>query len=57
MSFTVHLAGDIKRRLREESRRLDAIAPLALDHNATIHTHDRDLARFPGVRWHNPLTP
>jgi toxin-antitoxin system PIN domain toxin len=32
-----------------------AIAAIALEHNAIIHTNDRDFARFPNLRWHNPL--
>ena len=32
------------------------IAALALRLRATIHTADVDYARFPGVRWFNPLT-
>lgn len=31
------------------------IAAIALEYGATIHTNDRDFARFPGLRWHNPL--
>ena len=34
-----------------------AIAAIAIEHGATVHTNDRDFARFPGLRWHNPLTP
>ena len=32
-----------------------AIAALAVEYGATVHTNDRDFARFPGLRWHNPL--
>ena len=32
-----------------------AIAAIALEYSATVHTNDRDFARFPGVRWHMPL--
>ena len=32
------------------------IAALALQEEATVHTNDGDFQRFPGVRWHNPLT-
>jgi toxin-antitoxin system PIN domain toxin len=32
-----------------------AIAAIAIEHGATIHTNDRDFARFPGLRWENPL--
>jgi toxin-antitoxin system PIN domain toxin len=31
------------------------IAAIAIEHGAVVHTADRDFARFPGVRWHNPL--
>jgi toxin-antitoxin system PIN domain toxin len=32
------------------------LAALALRHRAVVHTADIDFARFPRVRWHNPLT-
>jgi toxin-antitoxin system PIN domain toxin len=32
------------------------IAAIAMEYGATIHTNDRDFARFPNLRWHNPLT-
>jgi len=32
-----------------------AIAAIAIEHGATIYTNDRDFARFPGLRWENPL--
>jgi hypothetical protein len=31
------------------------IAALAIEHGATLHTTDRDFARFPGLRLVNPL--
>lgn len=31
------------------------IAALALERQATVHSHDSDFSRFPGLRWHNPL--
>lgn len=32
------------------------IAALAIEYEAEVHTHNvRDFARFPGVRWRNPL--
>ena len=31
------------------------IAALALEYDAEMHTRDAGFARFPGVRWHNPL--
>lgn len=32
------------------------IAALGIRHRAVIHTADSDFARFPGVRWRNPIT-
>jgi len=32
------------------------IAALSLKYGAVVHTVDGDYARFPGVRWFNPLT-
>ncbi|HEX5071056.1 MAG TPA: TA system VapC family ribonuclease toxin [Vicinamibacterales bacterium] len=32
-----------------------ALAALAIEHGATLHTTDRDFARFPGLKWINPL--
>ena len=34
-----------------------ALAALAIEHGATLATTDRDFARFPGLRWRNPLLP
>ena len=34
-----------------------ALAAIAVEHGATVHTTDRDFARFPGLKWRNPLTP
>jgi len=34
-----------------------SIAAIAHEYGATVHTNDRDFARFPGLRWHNPLQP
>lgn len=31
------------------------LAALAIEHGATLATTDRDFARFPGLRWINPL--
>ena len=31
------------------------IAALAIENGAVLHTADRDFARFPGLRWVNPL--
>jgi toxin-antitoxin system PIN domain toxin len=32
-----------------------ALAAIAIEHGATLYTTDRDFARFPGLRWINPL--
>jgi len=32
------------------------IAAITIEHGAVLHTADRDFARFPGLRWKNPLT-
>ena len=32
-----------------------ALAALAIEHGATLETTDRDFARFPGLKWRNPL--
>ena len=34
-----------------------AIAATAIEYGGVIHTNDRDFARFPGVRWLNPIQP
>jgi toxin-antitoxin system PIN domain toxin len=33
------------------------LAALAIEHGAVVCTTDRDFARFPGLRWQNPLQP
>jgi toxin-antitoxin system PIN domain toxin len=32
------------------------LAALTIEHGAILHTADRDFARFPGLRWINPLS-
>jgi toxin-antitoxin system PIN domain toxin len=32
-----------------------AMAALAIEYGGMMHTTDRDFARFPGLRWKNPL--
>ncbi len=32
------------------------LAALAIEHGCTLHSTDADFARFPGLRWRNPLT-
>jgi toxin-antitoxin system PIN domain toxin len=31
------------------------LATLAIEHQAELHSNDRGFARFPGLRWTNPL--
>ena len=31
------------------------LAALAIEHQAELHSNDADMARFPGLRWVNPL--
>jgi predicted nucleic acid-binding protein len=31
------------------------LAALAIEHQAELHSTDADFARFPGLRWINPL--
>jgi len=33
------------------------LAAIALEHGAELYSSDRDFARFPGLRWRNPLVP
>jgi toxin-antitoxin system PIN domain toxin len=52
---------EILRRLLEEGQAAGplvtdaALAALALEHGAVLHTTDRDFARFPGLEWRDPL--
>jgi predicted nucleic acid-binding protein len=32
------------------------IAAITLQEKAVVHSNDTDFLRFPGIRWHNPLT-
>jgi len=32
------------------------LAALTIEHGGVLYTSDRDFARFPGLRWVNPLT-
>lgn len=32
------------------------LAALTVEYGGVLHTNDRDFARFPGLRWQNPLT-
>jgi hypothetical protein len=31
------------------------LAAIAIEHQAEIHSTDADFARFPGLKWRNPL--
>jgi uncharacterized protein len=31
------------------------LAALAMEHQSELHSNDADFARFPGLRWRNPL--
>jgi predicted nucleic acid-binding protein len=31
------------------------LAALAIEYQCELHSSDADFARFPGLRWHNPL--
>jgi predicted nucleic acid-binding protein len=33
------------------------LAVLAMEHGLTLCTNDRDFARFPNLKWMNPLAP
>jgi toxin-antitoxin system PIN domain toxin len=33
------------------------LAAITMEYGGVLHTTDRDFARFPGLRWQNPLTP
>jgi predicted nucleic acid-binding protein len=32
------------------------LAALAIEHGAELYSCDSDFARFPGLKWRNPLT-
>jgi toxin-antitoxin system PIN domain toxin len=32
------------------------LAALAIEHQCELHSNDNDFARFPGLRWRNPLS-
>lgn len=52
---------EILRRLLEASQSVGplvtdaALAALAIEHGATLHTTDRDFSRFPGLDWTDPI--
>jgi predicted nucleic acid-binding protein len=33
------------------------LAALAMEHGLTLFSSDRGFARYPGLRWENPLPP
>lgn len=45
------ITGDAKGRLTTDA----ALAALTIEHSGILYTNDRDFARFPGLRWVNPL--
>ena len=52
----IHMAQCLEAAGREGKLVTDAhLAALALDHDAEIHSADRDFRLFPNVRWRNPL--
>ena len=49
--MTELLAGESRADLVNDAH----LAALAIEHGLTVCSADRDFARFPGVRWENPL--
>ena len=45
--------GQAREALRKRTAEL---AALTIEHGGVFHTTDRDFARFPGLRWINPLS-
>jgi hypothetical protein len=43
--------GDVRGKLTTDA----ALAALTIEYSGVLHTNDRDFARFPGLRWVNPL--
>jgi len=46
------IKGDARGKLTSDA----ALAALTIEYGGVLHTTDRDFARFPGLRWKNPLT-
>jgi toxin-antitoxin system PIN domain toxin len=47
----VLLQGDVRGKLTSDA----ALAALTIEHGGVLYSNDRDFARFPGLRWVNPL--
>jgi toxin-antitoxin system PIN domain toxin len=45
------VAGDVRGKLTRDA----ALAALTIEYGGVLYTNDRDFARFPGLRWVNPL--
>jgi hypothetical protein len=45
------LKGDVRGKLTTDA----ALAALTIESGGVLYTNDRDFARFPGLRWVNPL--
>lgn len=43
--------GDVRGKLTTDAQ----LAALTIEYGGVLHTTDRDFARFPGLRWVNPL--
>jgi hypothetical protein len=41
----------------ERMARTSHLAAIAIGHGLTLMSIDTDFARFPALRWENPLTP
>ncbi|WP_058189667.1 type II toxin-antitoxin system VapC family toxin [Terracidiphilus gabretensis] len=44
-------SGGVRGKLTSDA----ALAALTMEYGGVLHTNDRDFARFPGLRWVNPL--
>ena len=45
------LQGDVRGKLTSDA----ALAALTIEYGGVLYSNDRDFARFPGLRWVNPL--
>ena len=48
---TMLLKGDVLGKLTSDA----ALAALTIEYGGVLYSNDRDFARFPGLRWVNPL--